>query len=402
MDELNTQGLSTRCVRAGGSVDAENGAIRRPIYMNNSYRGESFVAKTNEDGSPVFVYSRDRSANQYYLEKRLASLEGGEDCLVASCGVAACNGTFFTFLSAGDHIVCGNPCYYSVHKFLKEELSLRFGVELTFVDAVDLEAVRAAIRPNTRIVHIESPSNPTTKILDIEGIAMVTRAAGVLLTVDSTWATPILLRPLELGADLVLHSLTKYINGHGDALGGAVIGRRDLIDRIRLSGCIRMGLPISPFNAWLIMRGLSTLPLRMERHGKSAMRIAMHLESHPSVEFVRYPGLESHPQHELAKRQMSGFSGMLNFRLKCSTEDHDAFLRALKLIIPAVSLGHDESLIVHHSLTEADPWYEILKTTTTDVGEGFFRFSVGLEDPEDLIADLEQAMSAIGLRPGRG
>lgn len=389
-------GMATRCVHSGTEVDKETGAIRRPIYMNNSYKGGLFVAAPGASGPPAFGYARDAHANQYYLERKLAALEGGDDCLVVSCGVAACNGTFFTFLKPGSHIICSNPCYYSVHKFLKEEMSERYGVAVTFVDAGNLEVVRQAVRHNTTIIHIETPSNPTTKILDIKAIAKIARKANALLTVDSTWATPILQRPLELGADLVLHSLTKYINGHGDALGGAVIGRKELIDQIRLRGCVRMGLPISPFNAWLIMRGMSTLPVRMKQHGESAMQVAEFLEDHPAVQFVRYPGLKSHPDHELATRQMSGFSGMINFRLRASTAEHDRFLGRLKLITPAVSLGHDESLIVHHSLTETDPWFEILKKTTTDAGEGFFRFSVGLEDPADLIQDLKQAF--VGLR----
>jgi len=386
---------ATRCVRVGNDIDKETGAIRRPIYMNNSYKGTDFVAKPNDIESPSFIYARDGNANQFYLERRLASLEGGEDCLVVASGVAACNGTFFALLNSGDHIICSNPCYYSVHKFLKDELSDRMGIQLTFVNATDPDSVKKAIRPNTRVIHIETPENPITQILDIEEISKISKEAGIILTVDSTWATPILQRPLDLGADLVIHSLTKYINGHGDSMGGAVIGRKDLIDKIRLQGLVRMGLPISPFNAWLIMRGMVTLPLRMKQHCENAMKIAKHLESHPAVEFVRYPGLKSHPQHETAKKQMDGFSGMINFRLKCSNEDHKRFLDELKLIIPAVSLGHDESLIVFHSLTEEDAWHEILKKTTSDYGKGFFRFSVGLEDADDLIDDIEQAIKII-------
>jgi cystathionine gamma-synthase/methionine-gamma-lyase len=257
------------------------------------------------------------------------------------------------------------------------------------------------VRENTRLIHIETPGNPITRIVDIAAIAEISKKHGAILSVDNTWATPVLQRPLELGADLAIESLSKYINGHGDSLGGAVAGRKDLIELIRTEGSVRMGLPISPFNAWLIMRGMSTLPLRMKRHSESAMQIASHLESHPSIEFVRYPGLESHPEHHVAKKQMSAYSGMMNFRLKGSDEYHQRFVAALKLIIPAVSLGHDESLILFHPLTEQDPWYEILKNTTFDAGEGFLRFSVGLEDPEDLIDDIEQAMNTAGVKTCR-
>ena len=386
---------ATQCVHVGTEIDKETGALRRPIYMNNSYESTSFVASQEGEG-PVFGYARDGHANQYYLERKLAALEGGEDCLVVACGVAANNGTFLSLLSAGDHVVCANPCYYSVFKFLKDHLSRRLGIPATFVNGTDLDAVRKAIRPNTKIIHIETPSNPITRIIDIAAVSEIAASAGVLLTVDSTWATPLLQRPLELGADLVIHSLTKYINGHGDSLGGAVIGRKELIDRIRVEGMVRMGHPISPFNAWLIMRGMATLPLRMRQHCSSAMKIAEFLESDPAVEFVRYPGLESHPQHELAKRQMSGFSGMINFRIKGDREAHDAFVKHLNLITPAVSIGHDESLILHHPLVkDADPWYEILKETTEDFGKGFLRFSVGLEDPDDLIDDIRQALAKV-------
>ncbi|MEI6809410.1 MAG: aminotransferase class I/II-fold pyridoxal phosphate-dependent enzyme [bacterium] len=387
---------STQCVHVGGAVDKETGSIRRPIYMNNSYASTSFVVGQGEGGSPVFGYARDGHANQYYLERRLAAIEGGEDCVVVASGVAANNGTFLTLLSAGDHMICANPCYYSVFKFLKDHLAARLGIPVTFVNGTDLDEIKRAIRPNTKIIHIETPTNPITRIIDVAAVARIARAAGALLTVDSTWATPILLRPLELGADLVIHSLTKYINGHGDSLGGAVIGRKAIIDKLRVEGMVRLGYPISPFNAWLILRGMSTLPLRMKQHCSSAMKIAAFLEGHRGVEFVRYPGLKSHPQHKLAKRQMSGFSGMMNFRLKCSTAQHDKFVKLLKVITPAVSLGHDESLILHHPLVKnVDPWYEILKETTEDFGKGFLRFSVGLEDPDDLIEDLKQAIKKV-------
>jgi cystathionine gamma-synthase/methionine-gamma-lyase len=377
-------------------VDKETGAIRRPIYMNNSYASTSFVASQEEGGDPVFGYARDGHANQYYLERKLLAVEGGEDCLVVGSGVAAINGSFLTLLSAGDHVVCSNPCYYSVFKFLQEDMAQRLGIPVTFVNGTDLDAVRKAIRPNTKFIHIETPANPITRIIDIAAFAEIAKSAGALLTVDSTWATPILQRPLELGADLVFHSLTKYINGHGDSMGGAVIGRKALIDKIRVQGMVRMGTPISPFNAWLIMRGMSTLPLRMQQHCSSAMKIAHFLESDPGIEFVRYPGLESHPEHELAKRQMSDFSGMMNFRIKGSGEQQDAFVKQLKVIVPAVSIGHDESLILHHPMVkELDPWYEILKETTEDFGEGFLRFSVGLEDPDDLIEDIQQAIEKV-------
>jgi len=402
-------GIATRCVHAGNAIDKETGAIRRPIYMNNSYTSTTFTTgddpainqETDREsaGEPnkAFGYARDGNANQYYLEQKLMAVAGGEDCVVMSCGTAANNGTFMTLLSAGDHMICSNPCYYSVHRFLKDHLSRRFGVQVSFVDAVDLDLVRAAVRKNTKLIHIETPGNPVTKIVDITAVAAIARDAGAIFTVDNTWASPIVQRPLEMGADLVIESLTKYINGHGDSLGGAVMGRADLVDQIRKEGMVRIGQTISPFNAWLIMRGMSTLPMRMAKHSENAMKIAVHLESHPSIEFVRYPGLESHPQHAVASRQMDGYSGMINFRLKGGDERQMEFIKSLKLIIPAVSLGHDESLILYHPLDKTDPWHEILKETAFDAGKGFHRFSVGIEDPEDLIADIEQAIKKCGV-----
>jgi len=396
-DNEDNFGVSTRCIHTDNKVDNETKAVIRPIYMNNSYAYGSFVP--NSDGSPddrpYFGYARDYHANQYYLERRLLALEGGEDCLAVNCGTAANNMVFFSLLSTGDHIVCSNPCYYSVHKFLLDHLAGRFGVQVTFVDATNPDEVEKAVKPNTKIIHIETPGNPVTCICDIAAISKIAKKAGILLTVDSTWATPILQRPIDLGADLVMHSLSKYINGHGDSLGGVVIGRKDLIDIIRVEGNTRLGFPISPFNAWLILRGMATLPLRMRQHCESALAIAEYLESHPAVEFVRYPGLKSHPQHELAKRQMSGFSGMINARLRGGLETHEKFIKNLRLFFNAVSLGHNESLIVHHPLTEADPWYPILKETAIDAGNGFLRLSIGLEDPKDLINDIEQAFNEI-------
>ncbi|MBT3274834.1 MAG: aminotransferase class I/II-fold pyridoxal phosphate-dependent enzyme, partial [Spirochaetales bacterium] len=261
-DPDHNHGLATRCVHAGQAVDEETGAIRRPIYMNNSYASTDFIAEPGDsiegEVSKSFGYARDGNANQYYLEQKLLSIGGGDDCVVVSCGVAANNGTFLTLLSTSDHMICSNPCYYSVHKFLKEHLSARFGVQVTFVDASDPENVRAAVRENTKLIHLETPSNPITRIIDIAAIAEISKKHGAILTVDNTWATPVLQQPLELGADLVIESLTKYINGHGDSLGGAVAGRKDLVDQIRIEGMVRIGQPISPFNAWLIMRGMAT------------------------------------------------------------------------------------------------------------------------------------------------
>jgi cystathionine gamma-synthase/methionine-gamma-lyase len=387
----NNHSFFTKSVHAGNGIDRETGAIRRPITMANSYRLPEDASALNWSDPDQLIYTRNTSANQIYLQEKLAALEGGEDCVVLATGVAALAGVFFTFLDRDSHVICSNVSYIAVYRLLNEYYPDKYGVETTLVDTTDLAAVKQALRPNTRLIHIETPGNPTTRISDIAAIAELARSAGALLSVDSTFATPFLQRPLELGADLVIHSLTKYINGHGDAMGGAVIGRRELIDRIKRQAMVNLGGAISPFNAWLIMRGAVTLPLRMKQHSETALQVAGFLESHPAVRFVAYPGLPSHPQHEIAKKQMSLFSGVLSFGLHADTAGHNRFINSLKLIIPAVSIGHDESLIVY-----VGPDDERNHLYPEEFAAGHLRFSIGLESAEDIIDDLKQALAPFG------
>lgn len=387
-------GFQTRAVHTGNDVDGETGAIRRPITMANSYElsyDPSDLNWSSAKGKPL--YTRNGGANQSYLQEKLQSLEGGEDCVVLGSGVAALSGVFFTFLKSGDHAVFSNVTYVAVYRLLNELLPAKYGVETTIVDSTNIEAVQAAIRSNTKLIHIETPGNPTTQISDIAAIAELAHSNNALLSVDNTLASPYNQRPLELGADLVVESLTKYINGHGDAMGGAVIGAKQLIDRIRADAMVNLGGVISPFNAWLIMRGASTLPLRMREHNNNALAVARFLKGQKGVRFVAYPGLESHPGHEIAKRQMhNGFGGILAFGLNADHDTHNRFVAALRVITSAVSLGHDESLIVF--LGEKD---ERQYLYPEEFHEGFFRLSIGIEDAKDLIWDLEQALRAVGL-----
>ncbi|MCB2361428.1 trans-sulfuration enzyme family protein [Clostridium estertheticum] len=377
----------TNCVHAGNGIDKETGAIRRPLTMANSYRLPDDASKLNWSGTDELIYTRTTSANQIYLQEKLATLEGGEDCVVLATGVAALAGVFFTFLKSDSHIICTNVSYVAVYRLLNQYFPEKYGTAVSLVDTTNLEEIKAAIRPNTKLIHIETPGNPTTRVSDIEEIAKIAKAAGVLLSVDSTFGTPYLQQPLALGADLVIHSLTKYINGHGDAMGGAVIGKKELIDKIKREAMVNIGGAISPFNAWLIMRGAVTLSLRMRQHSESALKIAKFLEAHPSISFVAYPGLKSHPQHEIAKKQMSAFSGVMSFGLKADVTTHNKFVNSLELIISAVSIGHDESLIVYTGPTdERNHFYP------KEFQNGHLRFSVGLEDPDDIIADIEQAL----------
>lgn len=389
----NEYGFQTRAVHTGNDVDSETGAIKRPITMANSYELPYDPTDVNWSSAAGNLYTRNGGSNQKYLQEKLASLEGGEDCIVLASGVAALSGLFFALLESGDHVIFSSVTYIAVYRLLNELLNNKFHVETTIVDTSDLEAVRAAIRPNTKLIHIETPGNPTLTISDIEEIAKIAHENGALLSVDNTFASPFNQRPIELGADFTIESLTKYINGHGDAMGGAIIGKTAYLDIIRAQSQVNLGGTISPFNAWLIMRGSVTLPLRMRQHNENALKVAKWLEAQPNVSFVAYPGLESHKGHQIAKKQMSpGFGGVLSFGLKADHDTHNRFVSQLKVITSAVSLGHDESLIVF--LGEND---ERQYLYPEEFHNGFFRFSVGIEDADDIIEDLRQAMEKVGL-----
>ena len=386
--------FSTRAVHVGNEVDKDTGAIRRPITMANSYALPYDPTDMNWSSADGNLYTRNGGANQKYLQEKLSSLEGGEDCVVLASGVAALSGLFFSLLQTGDHVIFSSVTYIAVYRLLNELFNNKFNVETTIVNTSDLEAVKAAIRPNTKLIHIETPGNPTLSISDIEEIAKIAHQNGALLSVDNTFASPYNQRPIELGADFVVESLTKYINGHGDAMGGAIIGKKEYLDIIRAQAQVNLGGTISPFNAWLIMRGTVTLPLRMRRHNDNALKIARWLEKQPGVSFVAYPGLESNKGHEIAEKQMiNGFGGVLSFGLKADHDTHNRFVQNLNIITSAVSLGHDESLIVF--LGEND---ERQYLYPEEFHNGFFRFSVGIEDADDLIEDLRQALQYTGLQ----
>ena len=383
--------LLTQAVHAGNEIDPVTGAIRTPLVLANSYAlpdDPSQISWSSTDGG---LYTRNSGVNQMALQKKLAVLDHGEDAVALASGVAALHAVFFTFLRSGDHVVVADVAYEATYRLFSELLPNKYGIEATFVDTTDLEAVDRVIRPNTRLIHAETPANPTTRIADIAAIANIAHAAGAMLSVDSTFASPLLLRPLDLGADLVVHSLTKYINGHGDAMGGAVIGSRELIQQIKNDAMVDVGGVISPFNAWLITRGSVTLPLRIRQHSASAQSVAEFLEADPRIAFVAYPGLASHPQHDLATRTMpNGYGGMMAFAVKGDPDTQNRFVANLRVITSAVSLGHDESLIVHVG-TEGP---RVAFYPEEFRRWGHLRFSVGLEDAADLIADLAAALDA--------
>jgi methionine-gamma-lyase len=380
-------GFSTRAVHTGNDVDGETGAIKRPITMANSYELPYDPSDLNWSSAGKNLYTRNGGSNQQYLQEKLASLENGEDCVVLASGVAALSGLFFSLLKSGDHVIFSNVTYIAVYRLLNELLNNKFNVETTIVDTTDLDAVKKALKPNTKLIHIETPGNPTLSVTDIRAIAEIAHSNGTLLSVDNTFASPYNQRPTEIGADFTVESLTKYINGHGDAMGGAIIGKKEYLDIIRAQSQVNLGGTISPFNAWLIMRGAVTLPLRMKQHNENALKVAKYLESVKGVSFVAYPGLESNKGYEIAKTQMApGFGGVLSFGLNADHDTYNKFVSHLKVITSAVSLGHDESLIVF--IGEND---ERQYLYPEEFHDGFFRFSVGIEDADDIIEDLRQA-----------
>lgn len=389
--EPSTLGESTAAIHAGNSNEL-GGAIRTPIVMANSYLLPDDPTTVNWSGTDLALYTRNSGINQIGLQIKLAAMEGAEDAVALASGVAALHAVFFSTLKTGDHAIVSNIGYVALRRLLEELLPQRYGVEATFVDTSDLDAVRAAIRPHTRLIHTEVIANPTTRVADIDALAQIAHDAGALLSVDSTFTPPGLFRPLEHGADYVVHSLTKYINGHGDAMGGAVLGSAKLIAPIRGDVMVDIGGVISPFNAWLITRGAVTLPLRIRAHVANAAAVAEFLAGHPGVARVDYPGLPSHPQYAVASRQLPrGAGAMIAFAVHGGPDDQNAFVSKLKLITSAVSLGHDESLIVQvsrdepHTVHFPEPYQET----------GLLRLSIGLEDADDLVADLRQALEAV-------
>lgn len=386
--------ISTQAIHTGTDYDMETGAVRRPLHMANSYKLPDDLSQVNYSSTDLLMYARNGNPNQHWLEEKIAALHDADDAIVLGSGVAALHALFWTLLETGDRVVYPNVSYMAVYRMFHELFNKKFKVETIMVDMTDLDAVRKAITPGTKLVHIETPDNPTNGITDIRAIAEIAHKNGAVLSVDNTFASPFNQRPLDLGADFVVEAITKYINGHGDAQGGAVISN-DLatMDRIRYEAQVNVGSVISPFNAWQIFRGSVTFPLRMDRINQSALKIARWLEQRENVTFVSYPGLPGHPGYEIARKQMkNGYGGVISFGLKAEDKDVERFCAALKVVTFAVSLGHDESLIFPQpSYDERIHLYpEIFR-------KGFIRFSVGLEEPEDLIRDLDQALKSIGL-----
>jgi methionine-gamma-lyase len=390
----------TVAVHAGEYIDPATRASSPNLVMSVTFAPETLTgfSARDEQGYDGFVYGRVSSPTVKQLEDKLAALEGAEAALCFGSGVAAAHALICGRLGKGDHLIVPDANYVGIAELARDTLP-RFGIDVSLVDISVPGEVEAAIRPNTKMLWLETPANPTMKLCDIALLAKLAHDRGVRdVAVDSTYATPIATQPVSLGADFVVHSLTKFICGHGDAMGGAVIGRKQDLAALNLEATVHFGGVLSPFNAWLILRGAATLPIRMRAHQDAAMKVAQFLESHPAVSRVFYPGLASHPQHALAKRQMKNFSGMMTFQTKRpGTEIAARMVKELEIIHYAVSLGHHRSLIywIGTDDIQASTFRhneDQLRRYRAYAGDGVFRLSVGIEGGDDLIADLARTL----------
>ncbi|MEH2487710.1 methionine gamma-lyase [Bradyrhizobium sp. AZCC 2230] len=391
------RGFATRAIHDGYDPLDYHGALNPPVFLTSTYAFDRSATGSDRFAGAAqgYVYSRVGNPTVSILESRLANLEEGEASLATSSGMGALTAVIWTLLKAGDEIVADKTLYGCTFGLLHHQIE-RFGIVTRFADLTDPENLKAVLTTKTRMVITETPSNPNMRVIDITGIAQVCRRAGVLLVVDNTYCTPYLQKPITLGADIVLHSATKYLGGHGDLLAGAVIARKEHIDQFRFVGIKEMnGACISAFDAFLILRGLKTLTLRMDRHCETALKLAHDLEAHPSVERVYFPGLDSHPQKMLASRQMSSFGGMIAMELKGGLAAGRTFMDAVQVATCAVSLGDAETLVQHPaSMTHAT--YSAEERTKHGFTDGLIRLSVGLEDYDDIKGDLIDALDHLG------
>ncbi len=391
-----TYSFETKCVHCGTHPDHETGALSMPIYQTSTFafRNADEGARRFKGEEEGYIYTRLGNPNHTAVEEKIAALEGGEAAAVAASGMGAIAAVLWTALSSGDHIISARSVYGCTYSLMRHQFP-RFGIEATFMDMTDPMKVKEALRPNTKVIYCESPANPTMDLTDISAVAKVAHDHGAILIVDNTYCTPVIQRPLELGADVVVHSATKYLNGHGDVIAGIAVGTKDFIGRVKSEGLKDLtGATLAPFDAYLILRGMKTLHIRVPRHCENALEIARFLEGRPEVAEVRYPGLDSYPQKDLADRQMDYYGAMVTMELKGGFDAGKKFINETKLWTLAVSLGDAESLIqhpasmTHSALSDAEQ-------LEAGISKGLIRLSVGLESPKDLIADLKQAFEAL-------
>ena len=392
-DVAGAQGLQTKCVHASQEFNRTS-AINPPIWQTSTFRAESseHFAALAKSVKPSEYYSRYGNPTHEQVEAVMAALEGGEAALVTASGMGAISTSVMSLLERGDHIVAQRSLYAGTAALLEDVLP-RWGIECTFVDQTNAERWAEALRPNTKLIYAETPANPLMGLTDLQAVAALGKTRDITTIVDNTFATPINQRPLEYGIDVVVHSATKYLGGHSDVTAGVIIGSPAFIERAWRFHIV-MGAALSPFDAWLLLRGLRTLGLRVERHNQNALMLARFFELHPKIERVNYPGLESHPQHKLAQEQMSGFTGMMSVELRGGYETAERFIASVKLGSYAASLGGFETLLVHPAAMWGDTLTEAQRRAMK-VGENLVRISVGLEDERDLIDDFSQALEQV-------
>lgn len=385
--------FATRAVHLASRMPPElpGEPLSVPIVQTANFRFSSaeLYAEVINERSDGWVYSRLGNPTVAAFESAIAELESGEKAVAFASGMAAISSAFVAHIQAGDHVVSSNAIYGGTHGLMTRYLP-RWGVEVTYVDTNDLDEVRAAMRPNTKVLYTETIGNPTLRVPEIADLAEIAHAAGALMMIDNTFASPYLCRPLEFGADISIHSATKYLSGHADTIGGIVVGSEEIMAPVAHALHV-IGGALAPLNAFLLLRGLKTLPLRMDRICSSAQRVAEYLVDHPAVERVHYPGLSTHPDYESAARQLAGPGGMLAFELTGGAEMAERFQDKLKLITIAASLGECHTLVTHPAST-THRQYSKEEREAAGITDGFVRLSVGLEDPEDLIRDIEQAL----------
>ena len=386
MAELpNRLRFSTRVIHAGQHPDPTTGAVMMPIYATSTYAQESPGVNKG------YAYARGSNPTREAFQRVVADLENGVDAFAFASGMAAAS-TILELLDSGSHVLAGDDLYGGTYRLFERVRRRSAGHDFSYVDFADLAAVEAAIKPNTRMLWVETPTNPLMKLADLEGLARIAKAHNLIAVADNTFATPWIQRPLDVGFDLVLHSVTKYLNGHSDMLGGAVVARTDELAKELKFLQNSIGGIMGPFDAFLANRGVKTLAVRMQRHCDNAMKVAQWLEGNAAVAKVWYPGLESHPQHELAKRQMHGFGGMLSCMIDGDLERTRRIMERFQIFTVAESLGGVESLVNHPAImTHASVPKEVREPR--GITDSLIRFSVGIEDPQDLIADLEQAFA---------
>lgn len=396
-EDLKNKGFATKAIHGGSKIDPVTGALATPIYQTST-----FVFESAEQGGRRFageeqgyIYTRLGNPTNTQVEEKIAILEGADAAIATSSGMGAITSAMWTILQAGDHIISADAIYGCTHAFLSHGIT-RYGVEVSFVDVSNPENVRKAMKENTKLIYLETPANPTLKITDICEVSKIAHEkSDCLVMVDNTFATPYLQRPIELGADIVVHSATKYLNGHGDVIAGFVVGSQDYIDQVRLFGVKDMtGANLSPFDAYLILRGMKTLDIRMQRHCKNAMMVAEFLENHKAVEKVYYPGLKSFSQYELANKQMKLPGAMISFEVIGGVESGKKLMNSMKMCKLAVSLGDAETLIQHPASMTHSP-YEKEERLEAGITDGLVRLSIGLEDGADIISDLKGGLDSL-------